>query len=207
MTTNLRYISYLDRNAQMAVQLVNALTAGMSGGAPIAIPCEPAQRRTTALSALPVAGDHHVVDKLDDLATDELYRLAAQLRVVFDAPSIDAAALEVCKLLGAYRAGPELVLENGGRWSLHFHSPYAGVAAARGAGCATAFAVMIEIGEFDRFGVCEAHNCDRVFLDASRNGCKRFCSTACMNRTKATQFRNRRREADTPRIVEIAADH
>jgi predicted RNA-binding Zn ribbon-like protein len=66
---------------------------------------------------------------------------------------------------------------------------------------------MIEIGEFDRFGVCEAHNCDRVFLDASRNGCMRFCSTGCMNRTKATQFRNRRREADTQRIVEIATDH
>ncbi|WP_298211835.1 CGNR zinc finger domain-containing protein [Ferrimicrobium sp.] len=207
VTYHSQFIGYLDRNALMAVQLVNALTPGLHGGAPITIPCEPAPRRAAALSALPVAGDHHVVDRLDDLATDELYRLAGQLRLIFDAPDIDVAAREICKLLTIYRASPELVLENDGRWSLHFHSPYAGVAAARGAGCATAFAIMTEIGEFNRFGVCEAHNCDRVFFDASRNSCKRFCSSACMNRTKAAQFRNRRREANTPRIADIVADH
>jgi predicted RNA-binding Zn ribbon-like protein len=36
--------------------------------------------------------------------------------------------------------------------------------------------------------------CDRVFVDVSRNGTKRFCSTACQNRPKAAAFRARQRE-------------
>jgi hypothetical protein len=33
-----------------------------------------------------------------------------------------------------------------------------------------------------------------VFVDVSRNGTKRFCSTACQNRVKAAAFRARQRE-------------
>ncbi|WP_203218370.1 CGNR zinc finger domain-containing protein [Nocardia brasiliensis] len=32
--------------------------------------------------------------------------------------------------------------------------------------------------------MCSADNCDRVYLDTSRNGTKRFCGTACQNRAK-----------------------
>jgi len=44
----------------------------------------------------------------------------------------------------------------------------------------------------DRIGVCSAPDCDRVYVDVSRNGTKRFCSTACQNRVKAAAFRARR---------------
>jgi predicted RNA-binding Zn ribbon-like protein len=43
--------------------------------------------------------------------------------------------------------------------------------------------------------VCTAPHCDRVYVDTSRNGSKRFCSTACQNRVKAATFREARREA------------
>ena len=44
-----------------------------------------------------------------------------------------------------------------------------------------------------RLGVCAAERCDRVYVDLSRNGAKRFCSTACQNRAKAAAFRVRSR--------------
>jgi predicted RNA-binding Zn ribbon-like protein len=40
-----------------------------------------------------------------------------------------------------------------------------------------------------RLGVCSAERCDRVYVDTSRNGSRRFCSTACQNRVKAAAFR------------------
>jgi predicted RNA-binding Zn ribbon-like protein len=43
----------------------------------------------------------------------------------------------------------------------------------------------------DRFGVCTAPRCDRVYVDVSRNGARRFCSTACQNRVKTAAFRAR----------------
>jgi predicted RNA-binding Zn ribbon-like protein len=43
----------------------------------------------------------------------------------------------------------------------------------------------------DRLGVCSAESCDRVFVDTSRNGTRRFWSTACQNRIKAAAFRHR----------------
>jgi predicted RNA-binding Zn ribbon-like protein len=45
-----------------------------------------------------------------------------------------------------------------------------------------------------RPGICSAPSCDRVFVDTSRNGTKRFCTTACQNRVKAAAFRARQRQ-------------
>ena len=45
----------------------------------------------------------------------------------------------------------------------------------------------------DRLGVCSASACDRVYVDVSRNGTRRFCSIACQNRVKAAAFRERQR--------------
>jgi predicted RNA-binding Zn ribbon-like protein len=45
----------------------------------------------------------------------------------------------------------------------------------------------------DRLGVCTAPHCDRVYVDVSRNGTRRFCSTACQGRVKTAAFRARTR--------------
>jgi predicted RNA-binding Zn ribbon-like protein len=47
----------------------------------------------------------------------------------------------------------------------------------------------------DRLGLCSAPSCDRAYVDISRNGARRFCSTACQNRVKAATFRERQRNA------------
>jgi predicted RNA-binding Zn ribbon-like protein len=45
-----------------------------------------------------------------------------------------------------------------------------------------------------RLGRCAADGCDRVFLDVSRNGRRRFCAAACANRTHVAAHRARRRK-------------
>jgi predicted RNA-binding Zn ribbon-like protein len=57
--------------------------------------------------------------------------------------------------------------------------------------CATGLAVVLGGELHDRLGVCTAPNCDRVYVDTSRNGTRRFCSTACQNRVKTAAFRAR----------------
>jgi hypothetical protein len=179
----------------MATRLVNALTPGMARGTTHRLPTDPDERRALALSALPTADDHPV---LADPATlgaadvDDLYRLAGQLRLVYEKGDVAVAAEAIGRLLDAYRAAPVLIHEEDGRWRLHFHSPFAGAAAACGAGAATALAVLVEAEQFSRLGVCAARNCDRVYYDQSRNGRKSFCSAACMNRAKTAEFRRRR---------------
>jgi predicted RNA-binding Zn ribbon-like protein len=185
----------LTLNFKIAVSLVNKLTPGASGGAPMEVPEDPEQRRAAALAAFPVEGEWREVDSLDLETSEALYTLAGRLRPLFEAESVDTAAELVNQLLDTYAARPVLVHDEDGPWRLHFHSPLVGVAAARGAGAGTAMAVLLDMGQFDRIGVCEARNCDRVYFDTTRNSRKRFCSVACNNRTKMAMFRQRQSAA------------
>ncbi|MPZ28052.1 MAG: hypothetical protein GEV12_16990 [Micromonosporaceae bacterium] len=58
--------------------------------------------------------------------------------------------------------------------------------------CRAAITVSPWLSSGDRLGTCGADDCDRVFLDGSKNGSRRFCSITCQNRVKAAAFRRRR---------------
>lgn len=54
-------------------------------------------------------------------------------------------------------------------------------------------------GTWDRIRVCAAPDCRWAFIDTSRRGDKRWCSTAvCGNRSKTADYRDRRRESQSP---------
>jgi predicted RNA-binding Zn ribbon-like protein len=57
---------------------------------------------------------------------------------------------------------------------------------------ATALATVLGTASIERLGICNAAGCDRIYVDISRNGTRRFCSTACQNRVKAAAFRARK---------------
>jgi hypothetical protein len=179
--------SHTDLVVGLAVRLVNTFTAGERRGRPYAPP-EGTDRRA-ALAEIGFGG-------LDEGHVDVLTRMAAELRVVFAAVTdddIDAAAHQVNHLLEVTRARPHLDRHDGEPWHLHFHGPGGDVGPEWVAGCATGLAVVLG-GEFhDRLGVCTAPHCDRVYVDTSRNGTRRFCSTACQNRVKTAAFRARTR--------------
>lgn len=102
---------------------------------------------------------------------------------------LDAAAASVNALLRETGAAPTLVRHDGGPWHLHFASH--GDAAAWLADLATATAVLAGGDDLDRLRICAADRCDVVFLDATRSATRRFCSTACQNRTKVAAHRAR----------------
>ncbi|MFD0890089.1 CGNR zinc finger domain-containing protein [Streptosporangium algeriense] len=188
----MEFNSHTDMIVRVAVALVNALTPGEMRGRPLPGPHDLVVAATEALWG---AGypDHEWLTK-DEAA--ELAGIAARLREVFEdvaGEDVDAAALKVNDLLAETRARPSLQRHDGEPWHLHFHGPDGTVAADWGASCATGLAIVLG-GEFrDRLGVCTAPHCDRVYVDVSRNGTRRFCGTACQNRVKTAAFRARGR--------------
>ncbi len=177
----------MDQVVGLAVRLVNTLTEGERRGRAYAPP-EGAARRAALIEI--GAGDVGEGD------AGVLAEMAAELRVVFAAVAggdVDAAAAQINRLLEVTRARPHLDRHDGEPWHLHFHGTGGPVSADWVAGCATGLAVVLG-GEFhDRLGVCTAPHCDRVYVDTSRNGTRRFCSTACQNRVKTAAFRARAR--------------
>ncbi|MBB6350326.1 putative RNA-binding Zn ribbon-like protein [Nonomuraea muscovyensis] len=187
----MNFNSHADAVVRVTVALVNALTPGERRGRPAPVPDDPAAAATEALrDAYP---GHRDVTEAEGA---ELAEVAARLRAVFEAMAaqdVDGAARRINVLLEETRARPMLERHDGEPWHLHFHGPGGTMAGDWAASCATSLAIVLG-GEFgDRLGVCTAPHCDRVYVDVSRNGTRRFCSTACQNRVKTAAFRARGR--------------
>ncbi|MET8869492.1 CGNR zinc finger domain-containing protein [Nonomuraea sp. NPDC004580] len=175
----------------MAVTLVNALTPGEQRGRPFPVPHDLGAAATDALRA--VRPSYREVTQAEGA---ELAEVARRLRTVFTAVAdgdLDRAAEQVNVLLAETDARPRLERHDGEPWHLHFHGPGGTMAGDWAAGCATGLAVVLGSEFSDRLGVCTAPHCDRVYVDVSRNGTRRFCSTACQNRVKTAAFRARTR--------------
>lgn len=182
----MNFNSHADVVVAVAVDLVNTLTDGERRGSPYVVPAGET-RRAAVREALRGR-------EVTDAEADELAEVAARLRTVFTcvaAGDVDAAAEQVNRMLCDYAARPHLARHDGEPWHLHFHGEGGTLAQNWGAGCATGLAVVLGGGLHNRLGVCTAPGCDRVYVDVSRNGTRRFCSTACQNRVKAAAFRAR----------------
>ncbi len=181
----------MDAVVAVAVRLVNVLTPGEAHGRPYMPP--DAGDLATAVARALQAGRRPPRDISQDEAP-EFGMVAGALRAVFDAVAagdVDQAAREVNALLALTGARPQLDRHDGEPWHLHFHGASDSLVTGWAAGCATGLAVVLGSDLYGRLGVCTADRCDRVYVDASRNGTRRFCSTACQNRVKAAAFRAR----------------
>jgi predicted RNA-binding Zn ribbon-like protein len=182
--------SYVDAGLLVAVDLVNTLASSeaMEGGKLL-----PAIVRVLAL-------DRASVGQLREGDAPAFLRLARALRPVFldlQDRDVDTAASRLNDLLAKHPAHPHLAKEQG-RWRLHHHPRDIALVPMWTATCAEAMARMIGAGHGDRFGICEAPGCDRVFFDVSKNASRRFCSTTCQNRVKAAAFRLRQSRGSAP---------
>ena len=185
----MNFNSHMDVVIRVAAELVNLLTSGEDRGRRY-VPPE-ADERTAAVGAvLRAAGGREAT--WEEAA--ELCFVAAELRGVFEAVSagaVDDAARQVNALLIRTGARPELERHDGEPWHLHFHAADNSLPNGWAAGCATGLAVVLGGDLYDRLGVCTAPRCDRVYVDTSRNGTRRYCSTSCQNRVKTAAFRAR----------------
>jgi predicted RNA-binding Zn ribbon-like protein len=187
----MRFDSHVLGLLEAAVGLVNGLTPGKSHGRTFEPPTAAARSSVITNILTPRSGDRPQVRHADAL---ELARVANRLRHAFEGVEVgdlDSAATAVNALLRDFGARPQLDHDPVDGWNVHFHGRDDSVVVGWTAGCATAMALAIGSELAGRLGVCDADRCDRVYVDTSRNGARRFCSTACQNRTKAAAFRAR----------------
>ncbi|MER5888592.1 CGNR zinc finger domain-containing protein [Streptomyces sp. NPDC001941] len=197
MTGQVNFNSHSAEMVALAADLVNTATPGMRQTRPYAPP-EAAELAASVNSAL-TRWDRHAT-ALDQAAARRLADRAPRLREVFallDAEDPDRAAAALNALLGELRPAPFLDREPGRPWHLYFRGPGDDPADDWAASCAIALATALGSDYAQRLGVCSAPSCDRVYVDTSRNGTRRFCSTACQNRVKAAAHRARQRESRT----------
>jgi predicted RNA-binding Zn ribbon-like protein len=181
--------SHTDVAIRVGVELVNLLTPGEVRGRPY-LPPDGDDQTAAVGTVLRDAGGREAT--WEEAA--ELCFVAAELRGVFEAVSagdVDEAARRVNALLIKTGARPELERHDGEPWHLHFHAADRSLPNGWAAGCATGLAVVLGSELHDRLGVCTAPRCDRVYVDISRNGTRRYCSTSCQNRVKTAAFRAR----------------
>jgi predicted RNA-binding Zn ribbon-like protein len=181
--------SHVSTLLDASVALVNTLTDGFERGQPYTAPL---------LHELPphLLGTEGIT--VDPTQRAHLAGTARHLRRVFEAveaDQIDEAATLLNRLLAETGARPQLDRIAGEPWQLHFHGSDDSLTMGWSAGCASALALAIGSNRAGRIGVCEADQCDRVYVDTSRNAGRHFCSTACQSRMKAAAFRARQREA------------
>lgn len=187
MTGQEHFDGYGD-SAVIALGLVNELAVGRAYGRRV----DGADRFAAVHRVLEVDPPSAAQLRDDDLPG--FVALAAELRAVFDdvrAGAVDAAADRLNRLLAAQPAHPHLA-KDGDRWVLHHHPVDAELVPMATAVSAEVLARVIGDGAAHRLGTCDSDDCDRVFLDGSKNGSRRFCSTTCQNRVKAAAFRRRR---------------
>ncbi|WP_405717269.1 CGNR zinc finger domain-containing protein [Streptomyces sp. NBC_01537] len=175
----------------VAVSLVNVLTDGSRQGRPYTAP-HGDQLPQAVHDALPPAPDRTTVEQVH---AAYLAHTAQQMRAVFDAVDsgrTDQAAELVNVLLRTTGARPQLDRIDGEPWQVHFHGADDTLSVGWSAGCATALALAVGSDLAGRLGVCTAPQCDRVYVDNSRNAVRHFCSNACRSRVKAAAFRARK---------------
>ncbi|MBB4684210.1 CGNR zinc finger domain-containing protein [Amycolatopsis jiangsuensis] len=175
-----------------AVLAVNALTPGYARGREYSADDPGAQ-----LSDLTPRSGRTRAREVSTADIEQLREYAVRLREVFaavDEGRVDDACERINTLLRDTHAAPVLARHDDEPWHLHFHAVDAEWARSWAAPMATGLAFVLGTTDRDRLGVCTAVACDRVFVDVSRNGTRRFCSTACQNRVKAAAFRARQRD-------------
>jgi predicted RNA-binding Zn ribbon-like protein len=183
--------SHADIIIRVAVGLVNLLTPGDDRSRGYRPP-EGAERAKAVTALLrSVGGGRRAVTQTEAAG---FAPVAAELRAVFTAVAdgdLDGAARKVNATLTRTGARPVLDRHDGEPWHMHYHSADGTLVNGWAASCATGLAIVLGGELHGRLGVCTAPHCDRVYVDTSRNGSKRFCSTACQNRVKAAAFRER----------------
>ncbi|TDD60090.1 CGNR zinc finger domain-containing protein [Kribbella antibiotica] len=188
MTGQVSFDSHARNVLAASVEYVNRLTPGFSGGSPYAGPGDATQAVAESLMAI---GYPQPTVRPED--AQRLTALAVRMRIVFEAAhsgDLDRAADEINALLVDTNARPKLDKREKG-WGLHFHGPDDTLVNGWAAGCAAGLALALGSDLAGRLGVCDAAQCDRVFVDTSKNGQRRFCSPQCQSRVKAAAHRAR----------------
>lgn len=197
VTSQVLFDSHVELLLDAAVSFVNELTDGERRGKRYTAPRGEALL-TAAAEAIPRRAQAPRPAALPAESAEILAHAGRVMRGVFEAMEeerVDDAAEAVNRLLRETGARPQLDRVPGEPWQVHFHGADDTYGVGWTAGCATALALAVGSELAGRLGVCRAPHCDRVYVDASRNSVRQFCSAACQSRVKAAAFRARQAAA------------
>ncbi|GGM87602.1 hypothetical protein GCM10009721_10670 [Terrabacter tumescens] len=188
----MKFDSHVERLLDVTVALVNLASPGEARGTAYAPPVGTDLVRAVAdATSTPDRRSRPTAAQ-----AGALLEVVPRARAVFEAAASDdlaTAAGIVNDLLESTAARPRLDPDAEGRFQLHFHGPDDGYVRGWQAGLASGLAVALGSDLGGRLGVCSAPACDRVYVDGSKNGTRRFCSTQCQSRVKAAAHRARTR--------------
>ncbi|WP_194396280.1 CGNR zinc finger domain-containing protein [Microbacterium atlanticum] len=126
----------------------------------------------------------------------EVRLLRSRLEDFLRHPSVDARIALVNSLLVSAGSTPQLAAHSGDERP-HFHYTMddatfsSKLTALTGIGLAR---LLTTQGE-DRFRICDGQDCEKTFIDVSKNASRRYCdSQTCGNRLHAARYRARRGE-------------
>ena len=184
----MRLASNVARAAELAGELVNLATAGASGGQDY----RPPRGAALVEQFSRILTDHWAgeVSRTRDAAT-RVEQMAGEFRRVFQAGGDAATAGALNGLLRRYGTRPYLAVSPAQPAHVHFHGDAETPVESLGGEFAAGLALVVDAYGYNRLGVCTAHHCDRVYVDLTRNGSRRYCSNACGARAKMAAYRSR----------------
>jgi hypothetical protein len=151
----------------------------------------------TATADLEAFVRRHAMSGIEDVAPDDLEQvrlLRAKFHGVFTAPDPVTAVARLNVLLDRTRITARLTEHDGFPLHVHYFAPGASVAEHLAADCGVALAHLLVDGGWERLRACCAPDCDKVFVDESRNRSRVYCdSRTCGNRMHVAAYRARRR--------------
>lgn len=123
---------------------------------------------------------------------DAVHRLRPRLGRLWQVDE-DSAVGIVNELLRQCRALPQLTKHD--HWDYHLHATPGDdpLADRLAVDAAMAMTDVIRMKELDRLRVCAGPDCERVFVDLSRNRSRQYCDAGCGNRLHVAAWRARRR--------------
>ncbi|MFJ8434963.1 CGNR zinc finger domain-containing protein [Kitasatospora sp. NPDC094019] len=195
MTGQVDFDSHNTAMVQGAADLVNLATPGLSRTRPYQPP--PEAELTERTNAVLRAADRHATP----LGTEDAARLAALapgLRAVFEhlaADDQDRAVAATNTLMAQLRPFPVLERRSDEPWHLYHRSTAGDEGSDWAARLTLGLAAALGSHFAARLGMCSAPACDRAYVDVSRNGTRRFCSTACQSRVKSAAHRARAQDS------------
>lgn len=120
-------------------------------------------------------------------------QVRGRLRSAFTDPDEDRVVETLNDVLADSGAVPRLARHDG-RWRLHVTPPHLPPVRQLSAVAAMGLLGVVARHGLDRFHTCARTDCEAVFVDASRNGSRRYCTAAtCANRAHAATYRARHR--------------
>ncbi|WP_206794990.1 CGNR zinc finger domain-containing protein [Amycolatopsis sp. MtRt-6] len=136
-----------------------------------------------------MVGNGMAIKALTDTEADRIAAWARRLRPVFAASPGDRPEL-VNELLAEAACRPYITTHDGKPPHLHYSAADAGPVGRVRAYTAGGLAHLVCEAP-DRLGICSREGCETAYVDTSRNGRRRFCSTRCATRVHVAEHRAR----------------